>query len=382
MNLPSTVTYTYDGNGNLTSDGSRTFEYDFENQLTNVYVSGQWRSEFAYDAMMRRRVRREYTWSGGAWVKTNEVRYVYDGRLVIQERDANNLSLVTYTRGKDLSGGFEGAGGIGGLLARTDNQLTGVNAHAYYHFDGNGNVVSMINTNGTVVARYSYDPFGNILAKRGPLADVNLYRFSSKEYHPNSGLVYYLYRYYEPNLQRWVNRDPIGERGGVNLYAFAVNSPILAIDPYGLLCAGPELAAPALLSGESLAVGAATGASAGTAAIALAGAGPAPILVWALMNSVQAPTVYPDPLYTGVQNAVPVKVVCTLPDKSGKLRHRSDPGSKDDYTDAWEECSQRYRDYYNAEVWAQGTDNPEMECFDDFMDTCLEGLNFANDGPP
>jgi RHS repeat-associated protein len=63
-----------------------------------------------------------------------------------------------------------------------------------------------------------YDPYGNLLASSGPLADANLYRFSSKEYHPNSGLVYYLYRYYDPNLQRWVNRDPIEEDGDYNLY--------------------------------------------------------------------------------------------------------------------------------------------------------------------
>jgi hypothetical protein len=55
-----------DGNGNLLSDGQRYFEYDWENQLTNVYVSGQWRSEFVHDGLMRRRVRKEYTWSGGA----------------------------------------------------------------------------------------------------------------------------------------------------------------------------------------------------------------------------------------------------------------------------------------------------------------------------
>src|SRR5437667_11089912 len=49
--------------------------------------------------------------------------------------------------------------------------------------------------------------------------------FSSKEVHPASGLVYYLYRYYEPNLQRWLNRDPLGERGGRNLYALVGNRP-------------------------------------------------------------------------------------------------------------------------------------------------------------
>ncbi|HVV00471.1 MAG TPA: RHS repeat-associated core domain-containing protein [Verrucomicrobiae bacterium] len=65
------------------------------------------------------------------------------------------------------------------------------------------------------------------------MADINLYRFSSKEYHPNSGLVYYLYRYYEPNLQRWLNRDPIGENGGINLYSPVANAPLDYGDSWG-----------------------------------------------------------------------------------------------------------------------------------------------------
>jgi RHS repeat-associated protein len=169
-------------------------------------------------------------------VQTNEVRYVYNGNLVIQERDANNLPLATYTRGLDLSGTSEGAGGIGGLLARTDHgQLTAGNssAHAYYHSDGSGNVTCLINANQFSVAKYLYDPFGNILSAIGPMAEINLYRFSSKEYHANSGLICYGYRYYEPNLQRWNNADPIGEKGGYNLYAFAANNPTGRFDPWG-----------------------------------------------------------------------------------------------------------------------------------------------------
>jgi RHS repeat-associated protein len=65
------------------------------------------------------------------------------------------------------------------------------------------------------------------------LAEANLYRFSSKEYHPSSGLVYYLYRHYEPNLQRWLNRDPIGELGGLNLYGYVSNDPLDRYDPFG-----------------------------------------------------------------------------------------------------------------------------------------------------
>jgi RHS repeat-associated protein len=214
VNLPGTVNFGYDQNGNLTGDGRRTFAYDDENQLVSAIVTNgsgsSTRSEFSYDGLFRRRVRKEYVWSSSSWLLTSECHYLYDGRLVVQERDASNLPAVTYTRGLDLSGSREGAGGIGGLLARTDH---GSGQSAFYHADGNGNITALVNAQQLVVARYTYDPFGNTLSKSGPLADANLYRFSSKEYHEPSGLVYYLYRFYDPNLQRWLNRDPITELG-------------------------------------------------------------------------------------------------------------------------------------------------------------------------
>src|SRR5436309_9883511 len=179
---------------------------------------------------MRRRIRKEFTWQNSAWVVTIEVRYIYDGNLEIQWRDGNNLPTLTLTRGRDLSGSLQGAGGIGGLLARTDaaNGQT-----ACFHADGNGNVTALINSQQIIAAKYIYDPFGNTLSQSGPLADANTYRFSSQEYHQPSGLSLYLYRAYEPNLQRWLNRDPIGELGGVNLFRFVRNSPTLFYDPDG-----------------------------------------------------------------------------------------------------------------------------------------------------
>jgi RHS repeat-associated protein len=238
--LSASAVCAYDSRGNLTNDGRRVFFYDSENQLKNVLVAGGWKSEFAYDGLMRRKVRKEFAWAGSAWVQTNEVRYVYDGRLVIEERHYTPqgstlvaLTTVTYTRGNDLSGSFEGAGGIGGLLARSEISNF-KSPHSYYHPDGNGNVTALVNTNGFVVARYSYDPYGNLLGMSGPLAEANLYRFSSKEHHQNSGLVYYLYRFYEPGLQRWINRDPIGEAGGLNLHVFAKNAPSITVDIWGL----------------------------------------------------------------------------------------------------------------------------------------------------
>jgi RHS repeat-associated protein len=165
----------------------------------------------------------------------------YDGMLVLQERHFNpQLStnnpqqLVTYTRGRDLSSTLEGAGGIGGLLARTDSSGIGNPVSALYHADGNGNVTCLIGTNSVVLARYLYDPYGNLLSQSGSLADANLYRFSSKEWHGASGLVYYGYRFYAPEWQRWVSRDPLGEKGGLNLYRFTRNSPADLLDPSGL----------------------------------------------------------------------------------------------------------------------------------------------------
>jgi RHS repeat-associated protein len=246
------ASFQYDGNGNLTNDGLRNFAFDDENQLIQVWITNQWLSQFAYDGKMRRRSRQEYTWQSSGWVQTNEVYYVYDGNTVIQERSINNLPTTTYTRGLDLSGSFEGAGGIGGLLSMTLNTALGSassNSY-YYHSDGNGNVTMLINPSQYIVAKYLYDAFGNILSASGSFAQQNLYRFSSKEAHLNSGLVYYLCRYYDPNLQRWLSRDPILEnafevnfhpmKGFVdnaedgNEYLFVHNNALSAYDAFGL----------------------------------------------------------------------------------------------------------------------------------------------------
>jgi RHS repeat-associated protein len=161
----------------------------------------------------------------------------FSGKRVIQERNAANTPTVSYTRGSDLSGSLEGAGGIGGLLARSSGYSAGNwTSHAYYHGDGNGNITCLVDGTQAVAASYRYDPFGNLISKSGTLADANLYRFSSKEFHVNSGLYYYLYRFYDPNTQRWINRDPIEEKGGINLYTFVFNDAVLGLDPLGLAC--------------------------------------------------------------------------------------------------------------------------------------------------
>jgi RHS repeat-associated protein len=205
VNLPSSNSFQYDANGNLTNDGTRSFTYDSENRLTNVAVAGQYQTAFTYDGLSRRRITTNFTWLSGAWTVTNVTRYIYDGMIVLQERNTNNTPLVTYTRGLDLSTSLAAVGGVGGMLARTDTNDT-----TFYHADGNGNITALTDTNANIVARCEYDAFGRLIAQSGSLAAANVYRFSSKEYDSVTGLYYFGYRFYDPTLQRWLNRDPIG----------------------------------------------------------------------------------------------------------------------------------------------------------------------------
>ena len=219
ISLAGTNSYSYDLNGNLLTDGTRNFGYDDENELIAVWQTSGWSNNFAYDGKLRRRIERDYSWAGSSgWQLTNEIHFIYDGNVVVQERSAANLPQVSYTRGKDLSRSLQGAGGIGGLLARTDNTklISGDPlATAYYHCDGNGNVTCLMSPYQQVAAKYLYDPYGTTLAMYGALAAANTYRFSSKEWNGNSGLYYYLYRFYDPNLQRWPNRDPLADFGSL-----------------------------------------------------------------------------------------------------------------------------------------------------------------------
>ncbi len=194
--------------------------------------------------------------SYGKWVLASETRYFYDGMRVIQERNVqrqlffplgilivvvqrniNGVPTVAYTRGPDLSGTLEGAGGIGGLLARSEWDGSAWRRHAFYHSDGVGNVTALAVPNGNDIAlagSYRYDPFGRLIGTPTDLAARNTQRFSSKDWHNPSGFYYFGYRFYDPATQRWLNRDPIGEEGGVNLYGYVKNDPINGIDPLGL----------------------------------------------------------------------------------------------------------------------------------------------------
>ena len=229
VNLPATNNFAYDLNGNLLSDGKRGFDYDDENELVRVTVTNQFKKEYVYDGLRRLRIRKEFGWTDSSWTQTNEIHYIWDGDVILQQRDANNLPKLTFTRGRDLSGSLQRAGGIGGLLAMTE----GSGVSSYYHADGNGNVTCLISANQIPVAKAEYDPYGNFLSLSGSKVGVNSYWYSSKPIHWQSGKYDYLLRWYIPDLDRFASQDPIQEAGGINLYEFVANDPVQKVDYFG-----------------------------------------------------------------------------------------------------------------------------------------------------
>ena len=242
-NNQNTVTgFGYDADGNMTGAYTSitpvsstpatgvTYGYDEENRLISITYprpsqvsqnptpNSQYR--FVYDGLSRLRISRYYVRNANtdALELQNETRRVYDGMDVVQERDANNLTTASYTR----------TGNIGGILARTSSSDS-----VFYSYDGGGNVVSLTNGSGAEVGSYTYDAFGNTIASSGAAASENPYRFSTKE--QIGGLYSYGFRFYSPGLGRWINRDPIGENGGTNLYGFVGNDPVNQADAHGLI---------------------------------------------------------------------------------------------------------------------------------------------------
>ena len=99
-----------------------------------------------------------------------------------------------------------------------------------YGMDFNKNVTEVFDAQGNVAAAYDYSPYGQA-ASTGDL--VQPVQWSAEMHDDDLAQVYYNYRYYNPKDGRWINRDPIAEQGGWNLYGFVRNSPYIFNDLNG-----------------------------------------------------------------------------------------------------------------------------------------------------
>ena len=237
----------YDADGNMTGDGTFAYAYDAENRLVSVTsaaeTNGAIRVLNAYDHR-NRRIRKTVQRLNSSiapppsppvgmheWETQETHTFVWDGNNIVLEKVEfadGTPRTFEYFWGADKSGTEQGAGGVEGLLAVS---MDGVFYIPCY--DHNGNIVLCVSETGGIAAQYTYDPYGNIIESSGPLADVFSFGFSTQYHDRDTGMVGYKCRFYRPDLGRWLNRDPIEEEGGENLYAFCRNSPQLYVDVNG-----------------------------------------------------------------------------------------------------------------------------------------------------
>lgn len=104
----------------------------------------------------------------------------------------------------------------------------------YYHSDALGSIYQMTDSSENIVKSYDYSAFGQIISESGSLPFENVFTYTGREYDSDSGLYYYRARYYDAEIGRFLSRDQIGLAGGINLYVYAGNNPIVLLDPNGL----------------------------------------------------------------------------------------------------------------------------------------------------
>jgi RHS repeat-associated protein len=97
----------------------------------------------------------------------------------------------------------------------------------FYHL---GHVTAVYNQSGDKVESHHYSLYGTA---SGDAFSQQPFGFSTKRNDFASGLVYFGYRFYVPHLGRWLNRDPLQEAGGINLYAYVNGDPLGYVDPDG-----------------------------------------------------------------------------------------------------------------------------------------------------
>ena len=205
-------TLTYDRDGNLTDDGNgNTYTFDAANRMISATNSTTGTVQFAYDGFGRRVQEKD----GNGNILKQWVWLTGDAQPSEERNASNTVTKRFYALGEQINGTSYFA---------TKDHL--------------GSVREMTDSAGNLVARYDYDAWGRrTLVSGTDLADFGFTGF----YHDQAtGLDFSRTRPYTAELARWLGRDPIGEAGGINLYAYTGNNPINYTDPSGKLFGGDD----------------------------------------------------------------------------------------------------------------------------------------------
>jgi RHS repeat-associated protein len=216
--------FSYDANGNLTSDGTRTFEWDARNRLRTL-TDGSLSITYSYDGFSRRIA--SVTKSGTTTVK--DTKNVWCGLTLCEVR---------------------GAVGAPALTIRYQFALVIDGVPSYFTQDHLMSVREVTDSNGSLIARYDFGPWGERTLVQG--SDITQFGFTG-EPSSRTDIWSMTYRDYDATTARWLNEDPIGVAGGVNLYGYVQGNPLRRVDPSGLVAV--SISPPQTVTTTSQAIG-------------------------------------------------------------------------------------------------------------------------------
>ncbi len=217
----------YDLNGNQiskqTPSGISHFIYDPLNRLIEV-VSEKQKLNFIYDPLGRRLSKTVYTQTAYGWKETDRENYLYDDQYEIgalsPTNKSKNLRVLGFNTHKNnpITVSVELEGRCFASILDVQNNIRGL--------------VDMDTR--TVECRYDCTAFGEEVQTTSHQASLfNPWRFASKRLDPESGLIYFGKRFYDPLMGRWLSVDPAGFVDSVNLYQYLLNNPFYYFDPDG-----------------------------------------------------------------------------------------------------------------------------------------------------
>ncbi len=245
----TSYTYTYDTAGNIQSKkvGSTTTNYTYGNSAWRDLLTAYNGGSITYSGGNPTKYYdgSTFTWTQGrrlatAKVGSTNISYTYDMAGVRSSKtvgstkyDFTTLSgLVTRQTGGNKTIDFVYDENNQPLAMKYNNTLY------YYVLNAQGDVVRIVNSSRSVVASYTYDPWGKIISSSGTLADINPLRYRGYYYDSETGFYYLQSRYYDPEIGRFINADSYASTDATgllstNMFAYCENDPVNKSDPTG-----------------------------------------------------------------------------------------------------------------------------------------------------